>query len=126
MAERLKALIVADKDNVGVRQNLGHGVLRDGDFEVIGLSRLKISRIRKEIKPKHPDVVLISAALKNEQEIDVLRGFVRKLQKHLADTKVVIHGPDIDRKEEIGASGWINEALPHELLSSTLKRITEE
>lgn len=122
--ERPRVVIASDHVNVGMRDNLREGVEREGKFAVVKLSRVKVSRIRQEITGAEPDIVLIYASLLNQEEINELGGFVRRLHKHIPGAKIIIYGPtiDADLQERIGANGWINEATAYEYLSQELER----
>lgn len=120
MVEKIRTVIASDKDNVGVRDNLREGIERDGKFDVTKLSRVKTSRIRSEIAPENPRLIVINASLNNKEEIKELRGFINKLRRHNKEAKVVVKGPDVKEKSEIDADGWIDENLPHEYTSSAL------
>jgi hypothetical protein len=125
--EQLRVVIASDIDNVGMRDNLKVGVEREGKFNVVKLSRVLVSRIRQEITGAEPDIVLIYTSLLNQEEINELGGFVRRLHKHVPDAKVIIYGPKIDTslQEQIGANGWISDATAYELISQELEGFKE-
>jgi hypothetical protein len=128
MTERLRVLIASDKDNVGLRTNLEDVIEGGGSFVVVKQSRIKISRIKSEIRPERPDIVLLSASLKNNEEVNELRGFVRKVRRHLPNVMIIVHGPDDIKESErqtINAEGWISETLPYEYLFQEFNSILQ-
>lgn len=123
--ERYKAIIASDKEKVTLREKLAEH-LEDSGISVVHLSRVKKSRIRSEIKPSEPDILLIAVSLYYPEEINELRGFVKSVRRHLPSTKIVIHAPIIDaaHREEIlnaGADAWIDEKMAYEYLGQTLE-----
>lgn len=121
--EQLRVVIASDIYNVGMRDNLKVGVEREGKFAVVKLSRVLVSRIRQEITGAEPDIVLVYASLLNQEEINELGGFVRRVHKHVPRAKVIIYGPKIDaqQQERIGANGWIYDSTAYELISQKLE-----
>lgn len=127
--ERYRAIIAADKETAGVRDKLKESIEEVAGLEVIQLSRVKISRIRGEIVKKKPDLVLVTAALRTSQEFDELRGFVRRVRRHLPESKIVIHGPNLFENEveavfESGADAWIDERMAQEYIGLALQSLT--
>lgn len=125
--ERIRTVIASDRGKAYLGSRLQRELGESGNFEVF-LSREKIARVRGEIKPKQPDLVLVAASLRTDEEIKELRGFVEKVRKHLPQTKIVIHAPllSYSQREEVlqaGANGWIDDRQGYELLGQTLQEI---
>lgn len=113
-----RILIAADKSTSGLRETLASSINKKDGIEVIGLSRTKISRVRQEIRPQKPDVVLVTADLYNPVDDQELMGFIRKVRKHCPTTRIVIQTrklrPDkLEQFCEAGANAWIDEQLDH-------------
>lgn len=126
--ERLRTVIVSDKEKAGLRERIRAAMEGMPNLDVVLLSRSKISRIRSEIVPKEPAVVLVAASLQHPAEVDELGGFVRKLRRHLPETNIVIHAPGLfePQLEEIfqaGADAWIDERIAYEYLGSAVESI---
>lgn len=126
--ERIRLAIVSDKDKAGLRERLQSEIEKNPNFKVVLLSRVKTSRIGQEIKQKNPDMVFITASLYTPEEVDELRGFVRRLRKHLPQTNIVIHTPQLSTTQrevffEAGANCWINHAEPYEILGGALEKL---
>lgn len=126
--EKIRVIIVPDKEKVGLRDMLKSEIERDNNLAVILLSRLEISSIRSEIAPQKPDMVFITASLyAKEEQLKELIGFIKKVKKHLPQAKIVIHSfPLSSQLEEIfrvGADAWVDDKLDYDLLSKILEAI---
>ena len=126
--EKIRVIIVSDKEKVGLRPKLKSEIEQNNNLEVVLLSRLKISRIRGEIVPLKPTLLFITASLYTAEEFNELQGFVKKLKKHLAQASIVVHTPklrDFKIKEifEVGADVWIDEKLDYSFLGGVLEAI---
>lgn len=126
--ERIGVAIVSDKDRVGLREKLQGEIEKNPHLKVVLLSRLKTSRIRQEIKKENPDLVFISASLYTPEEVDELQSFVKKLRKHLPQTNIVVHTPQLSATQQevifkAGANGWINHTVPYEILGGALEKL---
>jgi len=123
-----RIVIASDKENVGLRERIRDGVVRSSGFEVVCLSRMKHSRVRQEIVPQEPSLIFLSASLFYPEEFTELEGFVKKLKKHLPQTKIIIHThrPHEFQLKEIfalGVEGWIDEKLGYEFLGKATEAI---
>jgi len=120
--EKDSVVVVSDKSRVGLRLQLKEQIEQSSSSQVVLLSRLKISRIRREIVPKNPTLVFITASLDTSEEFKDLLGFVGRLRKHLPRTKIIVHThrlSDSQRKRirQEGADGWIDDKLGRSLLA---------
>jgi hypothetical protein len=124
-AERRRVFILTDVEKRGICLNLKNGVEREGILNVIGITGIRVSLIRSKIKPAFPDVLLICPSLRHEEQSKELRGFVRRIRKHLPNAKIVIHAPEVEEevKKTINADKWLDERLPHEYLGQELEDI---
>lgn len=125
-----RIIVVSDKETAGLRERVKAGIEQSSSFEVVCLSRVKISRIRQEIVPQKPSLVFVSAFLFHPEEFRELKGFVKKLKKHLPQTKIIVHTPrldDVQLKEifALGVEGWIDERLGYEFLGKATEAILE-
>ena len=128
--EKVRAIIASDKDRVGLRSKLKEWLEND-NLEVILLSRVKISRIRREIKSKNPTLVFITVSLYTSEEFKELCGFIKKLRKHLPETIIIVNTPRLSEYSkgklfELGADGWINDSVDYPLLSRTVEAIVKK
>lgn len=126
--EKLRVVIASDKTKVNLRPELKRRIEEIKGIEGVFLSRVKISRIKGEIKPKNPDSVLVTAALKTDEEFRELRGFVRILKKHLPEINIVVHTPRLSDPQresifQVGANGWIHDEIENSSLGRALKDI---
>lgn len=126
--ERYRAVIAADKETAGFRDKLKESIEEVAGLEVIQLSRAEISRIRGEIVKKKPDLVLVTAALNTSEEMDELKGFIGRVRRHLPQTKIVIHTPNLFQDEveavfKSGADAWIDERMAPEYLGPALQSL---
>lgn len=126
--ERIGVAIVSDKEKVGLREKLQVEIEKNPNLNVSLLSRVKASRIRQEIKKKNPDMVFITASLYTPEEVNEVCGFVKKLRKHLPQTNIVIHTPQLSttQREAIFAAGadwWIDDNLAYETLTGALEKM---
>ncbi len=129
--EKIRVIIASDKDRVGLRSTLKKWLEQNNNLEVILLSRLKISRIRGEIKPKNPTLVFITASLYTSEELKELCGFVKKLRKHLPKTNIIVNTPRLSEEKrgklfEGGADDWIDDRLDYPFLGETLEAIVKK
>ena len=123
--ERLSIVIAADKEKVGIRNLMQEKIEATGQFSVLKLSRLKISRIAQEIKPQHPDIILVAASLYYPHEFKECTTFIRKLRRHLPESTVISQTPHLTYEQlnamfEAGAHAWIDERLEYEFLGKAL------
>lgn len=126
--ERIGVVIVSDKDRVGLRERLQAEIEKNPRLTVVLLSRLKTSRIRQEIKKKNPDMVFVTASLYTPEEVDELQSFIRRLRKHLPQSNIVIHTPQLSTTQqevffEAGANCLINHTVPYEILGGALEKL---
>lgn len=128
--KKIRVAIVSDKAKVWLRPEVKKWIEQNNNLEVVLLevvllSRLKISRIRREIVPEKPDLVFITASLLHPEEFNELWGFVKKLRKHLPQSNIVVHTPWLpdSQKEKIseaGANRWIDDRLKGSSLGRAL------
>lgn len=128
--EKNRIVVASDKNKVNLRPRIKSWIEQNSNLEVVLLSRLKISRIRGEVVPQNPILVFITVSLYTSAEFNDLWGFVKKLRKHLPQTKIVVHTPRLfeEQREKIfkeGADGWIDDELPPLLLGKALEAIAK-
>ena len=129
--EKIRLIVVSDKDRVNLRPKIKSWLEQNNNLEVVLLSRLKISRIRGEIKPKNPTLVFITASLYTSEEFNELCGFVKKLRKHLPKTNIIVNTPRLseDKREKLfegGVDDWIDDRLEYPFSGRTLKSIVKK
>lgn len=120
--------IVFDDENSG-RKNLLGGSIENGNFRVFP-SRETISEIRRELAPKKPDIVFITAEIYNREKFDDLLGFTRKARKYLKQSTLVLHTPPLtetQRKDIFQyVDGWVSDIVDYFHLADILEKITRE
>lgn len=129
--KKIRIVVASDKNKVSLRPRIKIWIEQNSNLEVVLLSRLKIFRIRAEIVPKKPTLVFITASLYVFEEFNDLWGFVKKLRKHLPQTKIVVHTPRLleNQREKIfkgGADGWIDDELEYPSLGRALEAIARD
>jgi len=125
--EKLRVVVAADKARVDDRLEVKTGIESGVAFQV-SLSRVKISRINKEIVPQNPNIIFAMAALEHPGELNDFRGFIQKLRKKVPETTIIIQTPKLadhqrQRFFEAGANAWVDEEMPRELLTQALEKI---
>ncbi|NIT03652.1 hypothetical protein GTO10_01810 [Candidatus Saccharibacteria bacterium] len=124
-----RVIVVSDKDNVEIRERLKEMVEESGEFEIVALSRLKVSRVRSELAPPRPDVVLVSAFLYHPEELLELAGFIRRARRHLPDSTIfILHAPLLLEEEmepifKSGVDAWVDERTPAENFGRILSKV---